>query len=81
MAAETAVPDEILPHIQILQIGHGLLGQGRRRAQDVSKELNNSRNTDTAASISPTITHKRKEIDRLRLLIFSELLAALHFGR
>ncbi len=27
-----AVPDERLPHIQILQLGHGLLGQDRQRA-------------------------------------------------
>ena len=32
------VPDDRLPHIQILQLGHGLLGQDRQRAQDVSKE-------------------------------------------
>ena len=75
MAAEAAVPGETLPHIQILQLGHCLLGQDRQWAQDVSIVFKKRRNTETEAPTSPTNAHKRKEVDRVKLLICSKLLA------
>lgn len=54
-----ALPDKRLPHAQILQLGHGLLGQDRQRTQDMSKDRNSGHHTVRAAPFI-TNTHKTK---------------------
>lgn len=63
-----AAPDERLPHIEMLQLGHGLLGQDRQ-SETIQTELPLFSQTHT------------KETNRLRLLIFIQLLPAISFVR